>query len=180
VEGFTTAPLPNLVGLEMGSELSAFWPSLPDNSRNQDIYSQNWIVGPNAILRNRRYCRNCGGKRQSRASRSRDHNFCDHVTGGRNRVDSRWRCCPQCAYLSNILSPQPCPRITALTCFAMMLCVPSHSQRGRFITFEGLDGCGKSTQMACGAPAGRGCHGHGRKNSSAVAGYEYFITCSTR
>ena len=75
MEGFTTAPLPNLVGIEMWLELSAFRPSLRDNSRNQGIYSQNWIVGPNAILRNRRYGRNCGGKRQSRASRSRDHNF---------------------------------------------------------------------------------------------------------
>jgi dTMP kinase len=32
--------------------------------------------------------------------------------------------------------------------FAMMLAVPSHTMRGRFISFEGLDGCGKSTQLA--------------------------------
>jgi dTMP kinase len=31
---------------------------------------------------------------------------------------------------------------------AMILVVPSHSHRGKFVTLEGLDGCGKSTQLA--------------------------------
>jgi dTMP kinase len=31
---------------------------------------------------------------------------------------------------------------------AMILIVPSHPHRGKFVTLEGLDGCGKSTQLA--------------------------------
>ena len=31
--------------------------------------------------------------------------------------------------------------------FAMMLAVPPHTLRGKFITFEGVDGTDKSTQM---------------------------------
>src|SRR5580700_6879923 len=47
----------------------------------------------------------------------------------------------------------------------------SNGEAGRSIDGPGL--------VCCGHP-GTGWHGHGRKNSSAVAGYEYFITCSTR
>src|SRR5581483_314142 len=46
-----------------------------------------------------------------------------------------------------------CPRIWALrrpgvtNLFCYDACVTSHSHRGKFITIEGLDGCGKSTQL---------------------------------
>src|SRR5947207_4954052 len=41
-----------------------------------------------------------------------------------------------------------CPtRSEAITLFCYDACVAPHSHRGKFITIEGLDGCGKSTQL---------------------------------